>query len=279
MWQWKWKTYYLKWSYTYICMYCAEWKHLIQQFTVLVMSFKTVLKQLYILKILWPLCPYTLSQTTAPGSHRVKKVAHKQKEKLHQLITDTENTKSSPQQVFIKPQTQAAIQTTVYVIICCQKKFVGFMISVSIPSNPKAKTLYSFAISAADPQLSLTYGSCSHVAWFSWRDTDMSSEVNIFQFVMMQFLTLVQHVWFSSQSCSVGAFIILSAALCWQVKAWRTEWGSCWFLPRSCNLKDIHLETSLFDWRHIIALLILAQNALAGAPSSVFRFSKLIWHL
>lgn len=35
-------------------------------------------------------------------------------------------------------------------------------------------------------------------------------------------------------SCSW--YCVLSAALCWSVRAWRTEWGSCWFLPHSCSL-------------------------------------------
>lgn len=97
-------------------------------------------------------------------------------------MTDTEHTNElSPQQVFIKPQTQAAFQTVMYVIICCQKNFVGFMINASIPYNPKQKNFnYSLAISATDPQLSQNtlslvhsgtstfpnYASCLHVSCF-----------------------------------------------------------------------------------------------------------------
>lgn len=101
------------------------------------------------------------------------------------------------------------------------------------------------------------------------------------------FLTWWRHEYWSehlsfhhdavSESCStlssVGVLIVLSAAPCWHVKAWRTEWGSCWFLPRSCNLNQFRHAVVLFE------ILYLFWHKMYKHGHSHDCSSDLIWHL
>lgn len=105
----------------------------------------------------------------------------------------------------------------------------------------------------------------------------------MFSRMLKPFLLLHHCLWsvlFSRPSSCV--YWLHSAALCWSVRALRTEWGSCLSPPRSCSLVEVRTYYCLGRAVHMVFLamqikIILASHVLPDKAMDRRNSSFKIW--
>lgn len=126
-------------------------------------------------------------------------------------------------------------------------------------SNPKAKNRLFLSLAKSSCLTRIQIG----FHWFN-SFSELMEAVSVFPDTILRWTSFGFSVMVVvSGSCSVslqwwvGAFVVLSAADCCSVRVWRTGWGSCWSLPRSCSLDETKrhcLNRRFTSWRDVRVL-------------------------